>query len=174
LLAIVEEALKEPVKKDFVKSYRKDVKTLMVHRGGNKAGRYPEVATYADGGRKGVIWLPEGREGWGWSWVVGELRKMLTFLGSKARSLVSEASTSEGIKKGGVSSNRLGGVTPSFAEVVRGKAVFHVKHPWLRVLEIELCGLDQLPEVWCRVVEGRRMAVNCYALDEQPHESTEK
>jgi hypothetical protein len=115
LLVTVEEALKEPVKKDFVKSYRKDVKALMVREGGNKAGRNLEVAAFAEGGCKGVIWLPKGREGWGWSWVVGELRKMLTFLGSKARLLVSEASTSEGIHKRGVPSSRLGGVSPSFA-----------------------------------------------------------
>jgi hypothetical protein len=73
------------------------VKALIVCGGSNKAGCYLEVTAFAKGGRKGVIWLPEGREGWGWSRVVGELRKMLTFLGSKARSLVSEASTSEGI-----------------------------------------------------------------------------
>jgi hypothetical protein len=73
LLATIEKALKEPVKKDFVTSYREDVKALMVRGGGNKAGCYLEVAAYADGGRKGVIWLPEGREGWGWSQVVGEL-----------------------------------------------------------------------------------------------------
>jgi hypothetical protein len=65
LLATVEEALKEPVKKDFVMSYREDVKALMVRRGGNKAGCYLEVAVFTEGGRKGVIWFPEGREGWG-------------------------------------------------------------------------------------------------------------
>jgi hypothetical protein len=52
---------------------------------------------------------------------------MLNFLGSKARTLVSEASTSEGIQKGGVSSSHLGGASPSFAEVVRGEVVSHVK-----------------------------------------------
>jgi hypothetical protein len=107
------------------------------------------VVAYAEGGRKWSIWLPEGREGWGWSRVVGELRKMLTFLGSKAWLLVSEASTLEGIQKGGVSSNRLGGVSPSFAEVVWGETVFHVKHPRLRGSELELRGLDLLPKVWC-------------------------
>jgi hypothetical protein len=63
-LATVEEALKEPVKKDFVKSYCEDVKALMVREGGNKAGRYLEVVVFVEGGRKGVIWLPEDREGW--------------------------------------------------------------------------------------------------------------
>jgi len=55
LLATVEEALKELVKKDFVKSYRKYVKALMVCGGGNKANCYLEVATYAEDGRKGVV-----------------------------------------------------------------------------------------------------------------------
>lgn len=41
---------------------------------------------------------------------------MLTF--SKAQSLVFEASTSEGIQKGGVLSSCLSGVSPSFVEVV--------------------------------------------------------
>jgi hypothetical protein len=97
---------------------------------------------------------------------------MLTF--SKAQSLVFEASTLEGIHKGGVLSSCLGGVSPSFAEVVRGKTVSLVKHPRLQVSELELRVLDLLPEAWCGVVEDRRMAVNCYDLGEQPHGSTEK
>jgi hypothetical protein len=92
---------------------------------------------------------------------------MLTFLRSKARLLVSEASTSKGIKKGGVSSSRLGGVSRSFAEVVWGEAVSHVKHPGLRASKLELRGLDVLSEPWCRVVEDGRMVVDCYALEEQ-------
>jgi len=73
---------------------------------------------------------------------------MLTFLRSKAPSLVYEEPTSKGIQKAGVSSSRLGGVYPSFVEVVKGEAVFHVKHPRLRVSELELRGLDLFPEAW--------------------------
>jgi hypothetical protein len=73
LLATVEEALKALVKKDFVSSYREDVKALVVNGGGNKAGHYLEVADYAESVRKGVIWIPEGHKGWGWSRVMGEL-----------------------------------------------------------------------------------------------------
>jgi hypothetical protein len=62
-LTTVEEALKESVKKDFVKSYREDEKAFMVSGGGNKAGCYFEAAVYAEDGHKGVIWLLEGREG---------------------------------------------------------------------------------------------------------------
>jgi hypothetical protein len=93
LMATVDEALKEPVKKDFVKSFREDAKVSRVSGGGNKASRYLEVVAFAEGSRKGAVWLHEGREGWGWSQIVGELRKMISFLDSKARPLVSEASS---------------------------------------------------------------------------------
>jgi hypothetical protein len=63
-MATVEEALKALVK-DFVKYFREDVKALMVRGGGNKAGHYLEVVAYVEGGQKGAIWLPKGREGWG-------------------------------------------------------------------------------------------------------------
>jgi hypothetical protein len=96
LMATVEEALKAPVKKDFVKYFREDVQALMVWGGGNKAGRYLEVVAYAKGGRKGAIWLPKGREGGDWSPIVGELRQILALLVAKEWPLVSEVPISEG------------------------------------------------------------------------------
>jgi hypothetical protein len=48
------------VKEDIAKSFREEDKALMVHGGANKAGRFLEVAMYAEGGRKGGLWLPEG------------------------------------------------------------------------------------------------------------------
>jgi len=54
---------------------------------------------------------------------VGGLREMISFLGSKARPLVSEASTSKGTKKGGVSSCRLGGGSPCQASRSAGFGV---------------------------------------------------
>jgi hypothetical protein len=33
---------------------------VMVHGGAHKAGRFLEVAVFAEGGRKGGLWLPEG------------------------------------------------------------------------------------------------------------------
>jgi hypothetical protein len=48
------------VKEDVTKSYREGNKVLMVHGGANKARRYLEVSVYAEGCRKGVLWLPEG------------------------------------------------------------------------------------------------------------------
>jgi hypothetical protein len=62
----VEEVLKSPGKEDFIKSYRQDEKVMMVRGGGSKADHYLEVAVYAKGGQKGIIWLLEGHEGWGW------------------------------------------------------------------------------------------------------------
>ena len=50
LVAMVEEAILLPVKEDIVKSYLKDANVLMVHEGGNKAGRFLELAVYAEGG----------------------------------------------------------------------------------------------------------------------------
>ena len=65
------------VKEDISKSYREGDKVLMVHGGSNKAGRYLEVSIYAECGRKGVLWLLEGRFGQGWRRFAGELRLML-------------------------------------------------------------------------------------------------
>jgi hypothetical protein len=75
-----------------------------------------------------------------------------------------------GYRRGG-SSNRLGGASPSFAEVVQGVAV---KHSGQRGTELELHGLDLLLEAWCRGVEDGRMAMNCYENEEQPHGSKEE
>ena len=47
----VDEAIKSPVKEGFVKSYRKEVKALMIRR----AGKFLEVAVYAEGDRNGMI-----------------------------------------------------------------------------------------------------------------------
>lgn len=64
LVNTVEEVSHLSVKAVITKAYRKDgEKALMVHGGGNKAGRFLEVVVYAEGGRKGVIWLPEDRGG---------------------------------------------------------------------------------------------------------------
>jgi len=173
LLASVEEALKVSAK-EFVKYFRQDVKVLMVRKGENKSGRYLEVEVFAKGGRKGAIWLPEGREGWGWARVAGVLQKMINFLGPKDQTMGSEAFSLEGTQIRGVSSNRLGRSPPSYAAVVRGEVVSHGTHAGLRGSDGELHGLDLFPVSWCRVVEDGRLAVNCFDLEEQLHGSTEK
>jgi hypothetical protein len=68
----------------------------MVHKGWNKSGRFLVAVVFAEGGWRGGIWLPEGREGWGWRHIVGELRKCLGFLIAKERLLVSGFNSSGG------------------------------------------------------------------------------
>jgi hypothetical protein len=65
------------VKDDIAKSYCEGDKVLMVHGGANKSGRFLEVSVYAEGGCRGVLWLPEGRSGRVLRQFVGELRLML-------------------------------------------------------------------------------------------------
>jgi hypothetical protein len=65
------------VKDDIANSCREGDKVLMVHGGVNKAGRFLEVPVYAEGGRRGVLWLPEGCYGQGWRHFAGDLRLML-------------------------------------------------------------------------------------------------
>jgi hypothetical protein len=79
------------VKEDISKSYREGDKVLMVHGGSNKAGRYLEVSVYAEGGRKGVLWIPVGRFGQGWRWFAGELRLMLISPNGKSDVEVAES-----------------------------------------------------------------------------------
>jgi hypothetical protein len=62
----VEAAILAQVKEEIAKTFFESDKAMMVHAGGNKAGRFLEVTVMAEGGRKGVIWLPEGRFGRGW------------------------------------------------------------------------------------------------------------
>jgi hypothetical protein len=93
----MKEALKSPGVEDFVKSLREDLKVLIVRRGGNQAGRFLEVASFAVGGRKGFIWLPGGQEGLGWRQVAGELSKMV-FLESASGSMVVAVGSSDGKK----------------------------------------------------------------------------
>jgi hypothetical protein len=73
-------ALKDPIawcNQYYAKTFREGDKAMMVHGGANKAGRFLEVSFLAVGGRKGVIWLPEGRFGRGWRRFAGELRHLL-------------------------------------------------------------------------------------------------
>jgi hypothetical protein len=89
----VEAASLSPGEEDFAKSFRDNGKSLMVHKGWNKSGRFLVAAVFAEGGRRGGIWLPEGREGWGWRCIVGELRIFLGFLAA-------ERQKASGVKSG--------------------------------------------------------------------------
>jgi hypothetical protein len=87
-------------------NFREGSKAVIVWRGRNKAGRFLEVAVYAEGGWKGMVLFPEGRAGQGWSRVSGELSKALAFFGSK----IGSSSLVRGVDAG---------ATPLFAAVVR-------------------------------------------------------
>jgi hypothetical protein len=63
--------------------FREDENRLLVCEGCNKAGGFLEVVVEVDGGRNGTIWLPEGRNGWGWHRFVSEMRRMLEFQGGQ-------------------------------------------------------------------------------------------
>jgi hypothetical protein len=80
LVSTMESLLWYPGEKDFVRSFREGSKVLIVRRGGNAAGRFLEVAIYAVGGRRGIIYILEGYEGRGWRKVVLELSKVRDFL----------------------------------------------------------------------------------------------
>jgi len=63
-----------------VKSFREGTKVLIVRRGGNKDGRFLEVAAYGMGGRRGFLLILDGRGWWGWHKFASELRKAKDFL----------------------------------------------------------------------------------------------
>jgi hypothetical protein len=61
---VVEEVMGAQRKEDFTRSFQDEVRMLKVRMGSNQAGCFLEVAVFVEGGRKGVIRLPEGRGGW--------------------------------------------------------------------------------------------------------------
>jgi hypothetical protein len=114
------------VKEDISKSYREGDKVLMVHGGSNKAGRYLE------GGRKGVLWIPEGRFGRGWRRFAGELRLMLISPNGKSDAEVVESrlvSSSEisPLKLAGVRVREGCSKARSFVEVLQSKTCLELK-----------------------------------------------
>jgi hypothetical protein len=82
LAAMVEEASRSPVLKGFVKSFCEGRKSVSVRGGCNKAGRILEVVVSVDDERKGTIWIPEARSGWGWCRFVVELRSLVAAMES--------------------------------------------------------------------------------------------
>jgi hypothetical protein len=116
---------------DFVRSFREGSKVLIVRRGGNVARRFLEVAVYTLGGRRGIIYIPEGCDGRGWSRFVLESGKIRDFLkipighGMVRLALVPEKLQGVGddpiegsvsfVSTGSLGKNRV----PSFVEVLR-------------------------------------------------------
>ena len=85
------------VKEDITKSFHEGEKALMVHGGANKAGRFLEVAVFAEGGRKGGVWLPEGRDGRGWWRFTSELRLLLAPDGGSVVSVIRSSPSSKAL-----------------------------------------------------------------------------
>jgi hypothetical protein len=77
LVDMVEVVIQALVKEEITETFHDGDKATMVHGGGNKAGRFLEVSVMAEGGCKGVIWVPEGCFGRGWRRFAGELRHLL-------------------------------------------------------------------------------------------------
>jgi hypothetical protein len=111
-----------PGEKDFIRSLREGSKVVIVRRGGNAAGRFLEVAVYGAGGWRGIIFIPEGRDGRGWRSFVLELGKVNAFLKVSIRLGVDHSATVlEKTRRNG--DDDVGGEVaigaPSLAEVLR-------------------------------------------------------
>jgi hypothetical protein len=63
LADMVEEACETQKREDFARLLYDEVRVLKVRMGRNRAGSFLEAAVFVEGGRKGVIRLPEGRGG---------------------------------------------------------------------------------------------------------------
>jgi hypothetical protein len=117
------------------------LKVLIVRRGGNLAGRFLEVAVYAVGGRRGIILIPEGRKGRGWSLFIVELGKVLGFF--KASGRPGFVSPSSALKESGklvetglVQYPAINGWAGSFGKVVAPSYAV-VLRPAARLSEVE-------------------------------------
>lgn len=62
---------------EFINSCRERHKAFIAQRGTNRAGRFLELPAYAVGGWRGLIVIPEGCEGRGWTLFAAEMRKVL-------------------------------------------------------------------------------------------------
>jgi hypothetical protein len=156
--------LKSPSIEDFAKSYREVEKVLMVRGGGNKASHYLEVAIFAEGGRKGIIWLPEGHGGWGWHQFVGELCQLVPF---QAKSeLQGSVENSSAVKQVGAGA-KASSSRRSFAEVVQATISSPANSSGLKKPILGL--LDLFPVAACFEWEKRgenlRLAEDCSKME---------
>jgi hypothetical protein len=84
----VEEVMEAQMKEDFARMHRDGARVLKVRLGSNKSGCFLEVAVFVVGGRKGVIWIPEERGGWGWQRFVDELQFLVAQLAERVLPVV--------------------------------------------------------------------------------------
>jgi hypothetical protein len=167
LIAKVEEVIRNPGDEEFVKSFREESKAIILRRGGNKAGRFLEVAVYAEGGRRGLVMFPEGRGGRGWSRVFGELSKAQVFLEALCGSQSSDKGGSIGGSVGGKGAvRRFGdGEAPSFAEVVRSAVPSTALSEKQLASTVSSSDLDLLPSGTSEKQSELRSAINCFELE---------
>jgi hypothetical protein len=124
-------------------------------------------------GRKGSIWLPEGRDGRGCKRVAGELSKLVAFLESASGLRVGAKVSSVG--KVQLSSDgypfkvsfEKGGVVSSYAEVVRGTVGSSGKFSATTEPMAEMHEMDLLPMSLFRDEEDLRVAVNCFDMEKK-------
>jgi hypothetical protein len=159
LVDTVEAAILSQAKEEFAKSFREGDKVTMVHGGGNKAGRFLEVSVFAEGGRKGVIWLPEGRYGRGWQRFAGELRNLVA--GEFNKTKLTRSSLDD--PPSGFSTGR------SFVDVLQSTPGVEAKDSGRKVLSSTF--LDLFPVQSCFEVGSvgeTRSAVDCAAMEFLP------
>jgi hypothetical protein len=163
----VEEAIRDPGNEEFVKSFREESKAIIIRRGGNKAGRFLEVAVYAEGGRRGLVMFPEGRGGRGWSRVSGELSKAQVFLEAVYGSQSSDTGGSIGGSVGGMgAARRFGdGGAPSFAEMVRSAVPSTILSEKQVASTVSSSGLDFCPSGTPEKQPELRSAINCFEFE---------
>jgi hypothetical protein len=132
-----------------------------------KAGRFLEVAVYAEGGRRGLVMFPEGRGGRGWSRVSGELSKVQVFLKAVYGSQSSDTGGSIGGSVGGMGAvRRFGdGGAPSFAEVVRSAVPSTALSEKQLASTVSSSELDFCPSGTPEKQSELRSAINCFELE---------
>jgi hypothetical protein len=155
LVETVESAIQAQVKEEIAKTFREGDKAMMVHGGGNKAERFLEVSFLAVGGRKGVIWLPEGRFGNGWRRFAGKLRRLL-----EAQRL---AAGSEGV--GDSSAKVVSGSSAPGVDRKRSYVQALCATPVVEERAAPLRNLDLFPVLSRTIGEDLRVAVDCAALE---------
>jgi hypothetical protein len=160
LVETVESAIQAQVKEEIAKTFREGDKAMMVHGGVNKAGRYLEVSFLAVGGRKGVIWLPEGRFGRGWRRFAGKLCRLL----EAQRLAVGSEEVGDSTAKVVSGSSSAPGIDPKRSYVQALCAIPAVEE---RATPLRL--LDLFPVSTCfeshSVGEGLRVAIDCAVLE---------
>ncbi len=79
LKTTVEALIRNTEVTEFIKSSRDGNNAFIAQKCSNRSDQYLEVMEYAMGGCRGLIVIPEGREGRGWRSFPAELRKVVAF-----------------------------------------------------------------------------------------------